>query len=161
MVRSLIRTSAPGGFVSAYSGNLVLGGDQTGIGDELAVNAGSLALGSATGACNLAKDLPIRLFAGATLKLPNANSTGGTLLHFDGSAGWFGKVEIPSGVTAKCKKAYWRDYPETPEWQSLPRGVYGSSESAAQFVRDDLFSGQGTLQIVADDCIDATMLLIY
>ena len=153
--------TAPGGFVAAYTGYLTLGGDQTGIADEIAVNAGTLALGDADHACSLAKDLPVRVYANATLSVPNAASLNGAILRMDGAAGWFGKVEIPSGVAAKCKKAYWRDYPETPEWQSLPRGVYGSSESAAQFVRDDLFSGQGTLQIVADDCTAATMVLIY
>ena len=153
--------TAPGGFVAAYTGYLTLGGSQTNIADEIAVNAGTLALGDADHACSLAKDLPVRVYANATLSVPNAASLNGAILRMDGAAGWFGKVEIPSGVAAKCKKAYWRDYPETPEWQSLPRGVYGSSESAAQFVRDDLFSGQGTLQIVADDCTIPTMLLIY
>ena len=153
--------TAPGGFVAAYTGYLTLGGSQTNIADEIAVNAGTLALGDADHACSLAKDLPVRVYANATLSVPNAASLNGAILRMDGAAGWFGKVEIPSGVAAKCKKAYWRDYPDTPEWQSLPRGVYGSSESAAQFVRDDLFSGQGTLQIVADDCTISTMLLIY
>ncbi len=35
-------------------------------------------------------------------------------MWFDGAAGHFGKIEVPEGVAAKCKKAYWRDYPETP-----------------------------------------------
>ncbi len=143
--------TAPGGFVAAYTGNLVLGGDQTGIGDEIAVNAGSLQLGTADNSCQLAKDLPIRIYANATLKLPNDSSTTGNILKFDGAAGWFGKVEVPEGVAAKCKKAYWRDYPETAEWQVLKRGIYGSSESGAPNVRDDLFSGAGTLQILRDD----------
>jgi len=143
--------TAPGGFVAAYTGNLVLGGDQTGIGDEIAVNAGSLQLGSADNSCQLAKDLPIRIYANATLKLPNDSSTTGNILKFDGAAGWFGKVEVPAGVAAKCSKAYWRDYPETQEWQTLKRGIYGSSESGAPNVRDDLFSGAGTLQILRDD----------
>lgn len=143
--------SAPGGFVAAYTGNLILGGDQTGIGDEIAVNAGSLQLGSADNSCQLAKDLPIRIYANATLKLPNDSSTTGNILKFDGAAGWFGKVEVPEGVAAKCKKAYWRDYPEAAEWQVLKRGIYGSSESGAPNVRDDLFSGAGTLQILRDD----------
>jgi len=83
--------------------------------------------------------------------LPNADSTNGAIVKFDGAAGWFGKVEVPAGVAAKCKKAYWRDYPETKEWQELKRGVYGSSESGAPNVRDDLFVGAGTLQILRDD----------
>ena len=143
--------TAPGGFVAAHTGALILGGDQTGIGDEITVNAGSLQLGTADNSCQLAKDLPIRIYANATLKLPNASSATGNILKFDGAAGWFGKVEVPSDVAAKCKKAYWRDYPETQEWQTLKRGIYGSSESGAPNVRDDLFSGAGTLQILRDD----------
>lgn len=77
----------------------------------------------------------------------------------DGAAGWFGKVEMPAGVTAQCKKAYWRDYPETAEWQSLPRGVYGSSESAAPNVRDDLFSGTGTLCVLSDDALPTFIIV--
>ena len=97
------------------------------------------------------EELPIRIFANATLKLPNASSATGNILKFDGAAGWFGKVEVPAGVAVKCSKAYWRDYPETQEWQALKRGIYGSSESGAPNVRDDLFSGAGTLQILRDD----------
>ena len=154
--------TAPGGFVAAYTGNLVLGGDQTGIGDELVVNAGTLQLGTADRACRLAKDLPVRVYANATLKLPNAYSTGGKFIQFDGAAGWFGKVEIADGVAAKCKKAFIRDYPESPEWETLPRGVYGSSDSAATgaFVRDDLFAGTGTLEVVSDDRIQSTLMIL-
>ena len=161
--------TAPGGFVMAYTGHLVLGGNQTNILDELVVNAGSLTLGSATTPCRLAKNLPIRIYANATLKLPNADSTAGKLLYFDGAAGWFGKVEIAEGVAAQVKKAFFRDYPESPEWEALPRGFYGSSESGVEalatvthpaFVRDDLFSGTGTLKVVADDRIPPTLMIL-
>ena len=149
------KVSASGGFVSAYTGNLILGGDQTGIGDEIAVNAGVLQLGTAESACQLARDLPIRIFANATLKLPNASSTTGNILKFDGAAGWFGKVEVPSGVAAKCRKAYWRDYPETPEWQNLKRGVYTGDEATAlatgAIYDPDHFAGAGTLNVLKDD----------
>ena len=152
--------TAPGGFVAAYTGYLTLGGSQTNIADEIAVNAGTLALGDATHACSLAKNLPIRVFANATLSLPNGDSTTGNVLKLDGAAGWFGKVELPSGVTASCKKLYVRDYPETPEWQSLVRGTYGSSESSAEFVRDDLFTGSGVLTVRSDDVIQPTMFIV-
>ena len=143
--------TAPGGFVAAYTGNLVLGGDQTGIRDEIAVNAGTLQLGTAESTCSLATELPIRIFANATLKLPNDSSATGNIVKFDGAAGWFGKVEVPAGVAAKCRRVYWRDYPETQEWQVLKRGIYGSSESGAPNIRDDLFVGAGTLQVLRDD----------
>lgn len=152
--------TAPGGFVAAYTGHLVLGGNQTGIGDEIAVNAGTLKLGDADRACLLAAELPIRIYANATLSLPNGSSTAGNILKFDGAAGWFGKVEVPAGVAAKCKKAYWRDYPESQEWQGLKRGVYGSSESGAPNVRDDLFVGAGTLQVLRDDLTLPFVILV-
>ena len=157
--------TAPGGFVSAYTGNLVLGGNQTNILDELIVNAGSLTLGSATTPCRLAKNLPIRIYANATLKLPNADSTGGKLLYFDGAAGWFGKVEVADGVEAACKKAFWRDYPESPEWKTFPRGYYSGDEATANSVDKCVwdpvhFSGSGVIRIVQDECIDATLMIL-
>ena len=152
--------TASGGFVAAYTGYLTLGGNQTGIADEIAVNAGTLTLGDATHACSLAKGLQIRVYANATLSVPNADSLQKTILRMDGAAGWYGKVELPSGVSASCKKLYVRDYPETPEWQSLVRGVYGSSESSAEFVRDDLFAGAGTLTVESDDVIQPTMFIV-
>ncbi len=152
--------TAPGGFVAAYTGYLVLGGSQTNIADEIAVNAGTLALGDADHACALAEDLPVRVYANATLSVPNADSLAGAILKMDGAAGWFGKVEIPAGVAARCKEAYWRDYPETPDWQSLPSGIYGSSDSLATIVRDDLFTGSGT-RTVGDSAPASTMILLW
>ena len=161
--------TAPGGFVAAYTGHLVLGGSQTNILDELVVNAGTLQLGTATTPCRLAKNLPIRIYANATLSLPNADSTAGKILRFDGAAGWFGKVNLPDSVAASCKKAFFRDYPESPEWQTLERGFYGSSDSGVEalatvthpaFVRDDLFTGTGTLKIVSDDRIPPTLMIL-
>ena len=147
---------ALGGFVAAYTGNLVLGGDQTGIGGEIAVNAGSLQLGTSSSGCQLAQHLPIHIFANATLRLPNVESTKFAIVKFDGAAGWFGKVEIPGGVAAKCWKAYWRDFPEAQEWQNLKRGVYTGDEATAlanpKIVYDpERFSGEGTIEVLRDD----------
>ena len=156
--------TAPGGFVSAYTGNLILGGNQTGIANEIAVNAGALQLGTAESACQLARDLPIRIFANATLKLPNASSTTGNILKFDGAAGWFGKLEVPSGVAAKCRKAYWRDYPESPEWQNIKRGIFTGDEATAlatgAIYDPDHFAGAGTLEVLKDDITNPLILRI-
>ena len=149
--------TAPGGFVAAYTGHLVLGGDQTGIGDELVVNAGTLQLGTAANGCTLKRDLPVRVFANATLALPHENDLTGTVLQFDGAAGWFGKADL--ATNQRCRRLYWRDYPETPEWQNLPRGTYGSSDSSAEFVRDDLFTGTGVLTVASDDAVQPSLLL--
>ena len=154
--------TAPGGFVSSYSGALVLGGSQTNILDELVVNAGVLSLGTDYAGCSLAKNLPVRVCAGATLVAPRPDAVRRNVLWFDGAGGQFGQVELPDGVAAQCKRAWWRNYPRTPEWTSLPRGVYGSSDSgvSGEFVRDDLFVGTGTLRVVADDRIPPTLLIL-
>jgi hypothetical protein len=109
--------TAPGGFVASYSGALVLGGSQTNIAEELVVNAGVLTLGTADHGCALAKDLPIRVCAGATLAIPRADAVKKNFLWFDGAGGQFGKIDLAAGVETSCKKAYWRNYPVTPKWQ--------------------------------------------
>ena len=154
--------TAPGGFVSSYSGALVLGGSQTNIAEELVVNAGVLSLGTADRGCALANNLPVRVCAGATLVAPRPDAVKKSALWFDGAGGQFGRVELPDGVAAQCKKAFWRNWPRTPEWQSLPRGTYGSSDSgvSGEFVRDDLFVGTGTLRVVQDDRIPPSIMIL-
>ena len=108
----------------------------------------------------LAEGLPVRIYANATLSVPHADSLKGTILKMDGAAGWFGTVEIPAGVEANCEKLFVRDYPDSPEWTELRRGTYGSSESPAQFARDDLFSGGGVLY-VGPSRDSGTMILLW
>ena len=150
--------TAPGGFVSTYTGNLELGGNQTGIGDEIVVAAGCLALGNAEHGITLAANLPIRVCAGATLKPVAAKSIEKAALKIDGSGGAFGKVELSRSQT--CAALAVRDVFESDEWTTLPSGTYGSSESAAEFVRDDLFVGPGVLT-VGEAKTRGAMFLIY
>ena len=149
--------TAPGGFVSSYSGALVLGGSQTNIAGEIVVNAGVLTLGTAEYDCKLASDLQIRICAGATLGLARVDTVKRNTMWFDGAAGHFGKIEVPEGVAAKCKKAYWRDYPETDEWQTILRGVYtGDAETAiavGAIYDPDHFAGKGTMEVLRDDSV--------
>jgi hypothetical protein len=149
--------TASGGFVSSYSGALVLGGDQTGIAGEIVVNAGVLTLGTAEYSCMLSGDLQIRIRAGATLELPRVDAVGRNMIWYDGVAGQFGKIEVPEGVAAKCKKAYWRNYPETDEWQSILRGIYTGDPTTALAVGaiydPDHFSGAGTIEVLRDDSV--------
>ena len=100
--------------------------------------------------------------AGATLVVPRPDAVKKNTVWFDGAGEQFGRVELPDGVAAQCKKAFWRDWPKTPDWQPLPRGTYGSSDSGVseRFVRDDLFSGTGTLRVVSDDRIDPSILIL-
>ena len=150
--------TAPGGFVSTYTGNLELGGDQTGIDDEIVVNCGTLALGNAEYGITLANNLPIRVCAGATLKPVAAKSIEKASLKIDGSGGAFGKVELSRSQT--CASLAVRDVYESTEWTTLPEGTYGSSESNAEFVRDDLFVGPGVLT-VGEAKTRGVMFLIY
>ena len=149
--------TAPGGFVSSYSGALVLGGSQTNIAGEIVVNAGVLTLGTAEYDCKLASDLPIRICAGATLGLPRTDTVNRNTMWFDGAAGQFGKIEVTKGVAAKCKKAYWRDYPETDEWHPILRGIYTGDAATALAVGaiydPDHFSGTGTMEVLRDDSV--------
>jgi len=151
--------SAPGGFVLAYTGNLALGGDQTGIAGEIVVNGGTLALGDAEHGITLANGLPIRVCAGAKLILPSRDAVEKNPLKIDGSGGAFGKVEL--SVDQACASLAVRDVFESDEWTTLPEGTYGSSESAAEFVRDDLFVGPGVLRVGAAPTPNDIMFLIY
>ena len=144
-------TKAPCGFVSSFTGCLLLGGDQTGIAGEIAVNAGTLVLGSSDGECVLATNVPVRVFANATLVLTRAETLAGNEIRFDGAAGAFGRVEIPAGLLAQCRGVRVRDYPESPEWTGLPDGLYAGDASVAvrlgcAFV-PDLLSGGGVLRV--------------
>ena len=150
--------TAAGGFVKSWTGNLELGGDQTGIADEIAVNGGTLALGSVEYGITLADNLPIRVCAGAKLILPSGNAVAKNPLKIDGSGGAFGKIELP--VNQTCASLAVRDVFVSDEWATLPSGTYGSSESAAEFVRDDLFVGPGVLT-VGEAKARGVMFLIY
>ena len=138
--------TAAGGFVSAYPGNLCLVGDQTGIADEIAVNAGTLAIGTDTADCSIAVGIPIRVCAGAKLLLPTTtNAVAASSIKLDGAGKNSAKVILP--VNQTCASLAVRDVYESDEWTTLPSGTYGSSESAAEFVRDDLFVGPGVLTV--------------
>ena len=148
--------TAAGGFVSAYPGNLCLVGDQRGIADEIAVNAGTLALGNADHGIRLTAGLPVRVCAGASLLLPYHNAISRNPLRIDGSGGAFGKVVLSGN--SPCASLEVRDVFESAEWTTLPNGTYGATGSGAEFVRDDLFAGAGVLAVGA--WTDGTVIMI-
>ena len=152
--------TAPGGFVAAYMGNLALVGDQTGIADEIAVNAGTLSIGTADAACTLAEGVPIRVCAGAKLLLPTAaKAVAASPLKLDSHGKNFAKVVLP--VDQACASLAVRDVSEGAEWTALPDGTYGSSASAAEFVDDDRFAGPGILTVGAAETVPGTVLLVW
>ena len=151
--------TAAGGFVKSWTGNLELGGDQTGIADEIVVNGGTLALGSAEYGITLADNLPVRVCAGAKLILPSRNAVANNPLKIDGSGGAFGTIELP--VDQSIASVSVRDVFESDAWTALPAGTSGSSGSGAEFVRDDLFAGPGVLTVGPAAPSTDVMLLIW
>ena len=150
--------TAPGGFVSTYTGNLELGGNQTGIGDEIVVNCGTLALGNAEYGIQLKAGLPVRVCAGAKLILPSSNAVAKSQIKIDGTGDAFGTIVLAADQV--CASLAVRDVFESTDWTTLPAGTYGSSESNAEFVRDDLFVGPGVLTVGAAKT-RGVMFLIY
>ena len=150
-------TTAKGGLVFGYTGYALLAGDQTGVDDELVVNAGTLDLGSQdkTVACTL--DVPVRILANATVKMNNAEISN-SAIYFDDIAGYSGKVQLNADTT--CKKLYVRDTPEESEWTSLPRGTYGATGSGAANIDDAHFSGSGVLTVRKDDITRGLKLIL-
>ena len=152
--------TAAGGFVSAYPGNLCLVGDQTGIADEIAVNGGTLAIGTADADCALAEGIPIRVCTGASLLLPTVtNAVAASPIKLDGAGKNRAKVILP--VNQSCASLSVRDVYESDAWTTLPAGTYGSSGSGAEFVRDDLFAGPGVLTVGSAAPSTDVMLLIW
>ena len=151
------KVTAKGGLVFGYTGYALLAGDQTGVDDELVVNAGTLDLGSQdkTVACTL--DVPVRILANATVKMNNAEISN-SAIYFDDIAGYSGKVQLNADTT--CKKLYVRDTPEETEWTSMRRGTYGATGSSAQFVDDDRFAGSGVLIVRKDDITHGLKLIL-
>ena len=146
------KVTAPGGLVFGYTGYAVLAGDQTGVDDELVVNAGTLDLGSQdkTVACTL--DVPVRILANATVKLNNVEMKD-SAVYFDDIAGYSGKIQLNAAETT-CLKLYRRDTPEETEWTSLPRGTYSAA------THPDLFTGTGTLVVRKDDLARGMYLIV-
>jgi hypothetical protein len=151
--------TAPGGFVSTYTGNLELGGNQTGIDDEIVVAAGSLALGNAEYGIRLKAGLPVRVCAGAKLVLQKRNAIAKSQIKIDGAGDAFGTVVLAADQI--CASLAVRDVFESAAWTTLPEGTYGSSDSGAEFVRDDLFTGTGILYVGAEPPPAGVLFLVY
>lgn len=151
--------TAPGGLVFGYTGYALLAGDQTGIDDELVVNAGTLDLGSQDKAMACTLDVPVRILANATVKLNNAAMSSSDV-YFDDIAGYTGKIELNAAET-RCRKLFVRDTPEETEWTALPAGTYGASGSGAENVDDTRFSGTGILTVSsAGDAVGAMIIVM-
>ena len=150
-------TTAKGGLVFGYTGYALLAGDQTGIDDELVVNAGTLDLGSQDKSVACTLDVPVRILANATVKMNNAEISASDI-YFDDIAGYSGRIQLNADTT--CKTLYVRDTPEETEWTALPRGTYGATGSGAANIDDDHFAGTGVLTVRRDDRLRGLMLRV-
>ena len=151
-------TTAPGGLVFGYTGYALLAGDQTGVDDELVVNAGTLDLGSQDKSVACTLDVPVRILANATVKMNNVSMRLSNI-YLDDIAGYGGKIQLNAAET-KCQKLYVRDTPEETEWTSLPAGTYGATGSGAEFIDDTRFSGTGVLTVRTDDISSGLMIFL-
>ena len=141
------RILAPEGLAFCGYGNLLLSGDQTGIDGEIVVNNGTLMLGSLDGAAKAQIDADVRIVSGAsTVKVNVSGTLNAVNVHFDDVDRFSGKLELPAGKTETCRMLFIGDG-ET----SMPRGTYGSSASAAEFVDDAHFIGTGVLAVTRDN----------
>ena len=87
------------------------------------------------------------------------NAVAASPIKLDGAGKNCAKVILP--VDQTCASLAVRDVYESAEWTTLPQGTYGSSASAAEFVRDDLFAGPGILTVGSAAPTTNVMLLIW
>lgn len=144
---------APKGAAISFPGDFVLGGNQTGIDEELAINGTRVTIGSATTDCLL--DVPVRLEGGTTkLTLRNLNTLLQQSLYLNDHATIGPKVNVASSEkVTKVNKLFING-------ESVPRGTYGSSSSSAEFVDDEHFVGDGIVQVLSDEVLRPTTIII-
>ena len=134
---------SPNGAAFSFPGDLRIGGDQTGIDGRISVNGTRLQLGSSSNGCEI--DVPVHLY-GANSKIV-VNKAG----SFCGQELWFwdhgtpGSMFVPAaGTTEAVAKCY-------VDGVALQRGTWGSSQSAAEHIDDNHFSGTGMIEVLADE----------
>ena len=153
---------SPNGAVFSYPGDLRIGGDQTGIDDHIAVNGMRLQLGSSSNGCEI--DVPVHLHGTAKLSVNKAGSFCRQDLHLY-DHGTPGAKFVPAAGTEEVVHKLWID------GVSMQRGYYGSSEALSSiealathfrpaFVDDRHFSGTGWVNVMADEVLQPTILLL-
>lgn len=149
------KMTAPKGFVVAMAGHLQITGDQTGIDDEIVVNGGTLYLGYNYNNDSVVIDVPVRVYAGATLAVKSPDAIQNQIIYLDEVAGNAAKIAIDAGKEERCMKLYYRDsiMNGDDEWVSLKRGTYGATGSGAEFIDDARFTGTGVLRVRSDDLL--------
>ena len=154
---------APKGLAISFPGYFRMGGDQTGIDEELAINGCDVTLGSETTGCTI--DVPVRLESGAAkLRIGKAGSFCRQDLHLNDHAGSGPKFIPAAGTEEPVHKLFVNGV-------SVRRGYYGSSEAAESmaevastihpaFVDDDHFVGTGWIKVLTDEVIQPTLMIL-
>ena len=143
---------APKGLAVSFPGFLRLGGDQTGIDEELAINGCDVTLGSETTGCTI--DVPVRLESGAAkLRIGKQGSFCCQDLHLNDHAGIGPKFEPAAGTVEPVHMIRVDGVP-------LRRGTWGSSESPAEFIDDNHFAGTGVADVRIDGA-PSTAIFLY
>ena len=138
------------------SAKLVLGGDSSEtLSGGVAVNCGTLTLGAAGYPADLGAN-DVAVYAGATLEiveLASQKCRRATVDFVDEPVfGAYGKITLPEGAV-QCRKM-------RVDGVAQPRGTYGATGSGAQFIDDDHFAGPGVLEVLRDDSVNPTMLIM-
>ena len=142
---------APEGLAVSFPGFLRLGGDQTGIDGELAINGCDVTLGSETTGCTI--DVPVRLESGAAkLRIGKQGSFCCQDLFLNDHAG-IGPKFVPAAGTVEPVHMIRVD------GVPLRRGTWGSSESPAEFIDDNHFAGTGVAQVQIDSAPSSAIFL--
>ena len=143
---------APKGLAISFPGYFRMGGDQTGIDEEIAVNGCDVTLGSSTTSCKI--DIPVRLESGAAvLRIGKEGSFCNQTLYLN-DHGTDGAKFIPAaGTTEKVFKLY-------IDGVNMPRGTYGATGSGAQYIDDRHFSGTGIARVMKDDLTHPLILIV-
>ena len=142
---------APKGLAISFPGYFRMGGDQTGIDEELAINGCDVTLGSETTGCTI--DVPVRLESGAAkLRIGKQGSFCCQDLFLNDHAG-IGPKFVPAAGTVEPVHMIRID------GVPLRRGTWGSSESPAEFIDDNHFAGTGVAQVQIDSAPSSAIFL--
>lgn len=140
------------GLVKSSNGELELYQSLDKLTGDVYVNCGILSM---VGNANFG-DNDVYVYAGGGVCVKGSNPfTSKTVLNLE-SRDWLrlsANVDMPTNETYKVNRLYING-------KSMMRGTYGSSESGAEFISDDYFSGTGVIKVMFDDILRPTVIFI-
>ena len=143
---------APKGMTIGYPGVLLLGGDQTGIDEEIHVANSNLILGKNTTPTTI--DVPVSLYSGkSSLTIAVPGSLSKQIVYCESATRQVPQINVAFDGVELCKKLY-------VDGVNLERGTYGATGSGAEFINDRMFTGPGVLKVISDDLIRPTAIII-